>query len=74
MPRLCALGSVSKKDAPLITTQWLWDDVKLAGQSAGLSGFPGRASRHWQVFRQVCTATSANRTNLDNAVGLLGRT
>ena len=42
--------------------------------STGAPGFPGRASRHWQVFRQVCTATSANRTNLDNAVGLLGRT
>jgi len=28
---------------------------------------------HWQAFRWVCTATSANRTDLDNAVGLPGR-
>jgi len=42
--------------------------------STGAPGFPGRPLRHWQVFRQVYTATSTNRTDLDNAVGLLGRT
>ena len=40
--------------------------------STGAQGFSERASRHWQVFGSVCTATSANRTDLDNAVGLLG--
>jgi len=29
--------------------------------STGAQGFPGRASRHWQVFRQVCTATESGQ-------------